>query len=92
VAEELAQQLPGGPAPVEEAPAEEVVGVEEDAEVADELAEALPGGAAVPVDPEVVDEVVNQVLERLSPEVMETIAREIVRPLAEAILREKLRD
>jgi CheY-like chemotaxis protein len=92
VAEELAQQLPGAPAPVEEAPAEELVGVEEDAAVAEELAEALPGGAATPVDPDLVDEVVNQVLERLSPEVMETIAREIVRPLAEAILREKLRD
>jgi len=91
LAEELAQQLPGGPSPVEEAPLEEV-GVEEDAEVAEELAEALPGGAATPVDPALVEEVVNQVLARLSPELMETIAREIVRPLAEALLREKLRD
>lgn len=72
----------------EEAPAP----VQEDAEVASELAEQLPGGAAAPVDPALVEEVVNQVLERLSPQVMETIAREIVRPLAEALLREKLRD
>jgi hypothetical protein len=47
--------------------------------------------AAESVDPALLDEVVRQVLERLSPQVMETIAREIVRPLAEALLREKLR-
>ena len=43
------------------------------------------------VDPSMVDEVVNRVLERLTPQVMDTIAREVVRPLAESILREKLR-
>ncbi|MCI0402243.1 MAG: response regulator [Acidobacteria bacterium] len=43
------------------------------------------------VDPGLVDEVVNRVMERLTPQVMDTIAREVVRPLAESLLREKLR-
>lgn len=77
------------PAEVEEAPPIEAMAA--DAVVAAELGEVLPGGPAAPVDPAVVEEVVNRVLERLSPQVMETVAREIVRPLAEALLREKLR-
>ncbi len=48
-----------------------------------------PAPAAAELDPAVVDQVVNQVLERLSPQVMDTIAREIVRPLAENLLKEK---
>ncbi|MGH9863287.1 MAG: response regulator [Candidatus Acidiferrales bacterium] len=74
---------------IDEAPAAEAMAGDE--LVAAELHESLPGGAAAPVDPAVVEDVVNQVLARLSPQVMETIAREIVRPLAEALLREKLR-
>jgi len=74
---------------IEEATAAEAMARDE--VVAAELHEALPGGAAAPMDPAVVEDVVNKVLERLSPQVMETIAREIVRPLAEALLREKLR-
>ena len=75
------------PAEIEEAPAEVV----EDAVVAEELSHAVGATPRVEVDPVLVEEVVNKVLERLSPQVMETIAREIVRPLAEAILQEKLR-
>lgn len=78
------------PAEIEEAPPVEAMAA--DTVVAAELGEALPGGPAAPIDPVVVEEVVNRVLERLSPQVMETIAREIVRPLAEALLREKLRE
>ena len=72
------------PAPVEEAPAavEEVRAAIEEA-----VAAASPGPAAP--DPAVVEQVVNQVLARLSPQVMESIAREIVRPLAESLLKEK---
>jgi 3-hydroxyisobutyrate dehydrogenase-like beta-hydroxyacid dehydrogenase len=74
----------------EEAPAPEAV--EEEPVVAAGLAEELAAAPSTGLDPAVVDEVVNQVLARLSPQVMETIAREIVRPLAEALLKEKLKD
>lgn len=73
----------------EEAPAE--AGVVEDAVVAEELSATVGAEPRVAVDPVVVEEIVNQVLERLSPQVMEAVAREIVRPLAEALLRERLR-
>ncbi len=63
----------------------------QEAEVAAGLAEELAAAPSTGLDPAVVEEVVNQVLARLSPQVMETIAREIVRPLAESLLREKLR-
>jgi CheY-like chemotaxis protein len=56
------------------------------------MADAYTAPAMMPgVDPSLVDEVVNRVLERLTPQVMDTIAREVVRPLAESLLREKLR-
>ncbi len=42
------------------------------------------------LDPALVDEIVNRVLERLTPQVMDTIGREIVRPLAESLLRDRL--
>ncbi|MGH9803643.1 MAG: hypothetical protein ACRD4D_00600, partial [Candidatus Acidiferrales bacterium] len=74
----------------EEAPAEPAM--IEDAVVAEELSAAVGAAPRVEVDPVVVEEVVNKVLERLSPQVMEAVAREIVRPLAEAILREKMRE
>ncbi|MFQ5778418.1 MAG: PleD family two-component system response regulator [Terriglobia bacterium] len=80
---EVAEESPTAPAPetevAEETPAAEA-----------EVAKEKP--AAAGVDPAVIDEVVSQVLERLSPQVMDTIAREIVRPLAENLLREKLND
>ena len=74
----------------EEAPAE--AAVVEDAVVAEELSAAVGAAPRVEVDPVVVEEVVNKVLERLSPQVMEAVAREIVRPLAEALLRERMRE
>ncbi|MGH9776976.1 MAG: response regulator [Candidatus Acidiferrales bacterium] len=79
----LADQPPTPPEPEREEPA-----IATPAPMAD----AYAGPAMMPgVDPSMVDEVVNRVLERLTPQVMDTIAREVVRPLAESILREKLR-
>ncbi|HXE74970.1 MAG TPA: response regulator [Candidatus Xenobia bacterium] len=43
------------------------------------------------LDPALVDEIVNRVLERLTPQVMDQIGREVVRPLAESLLRDHLR-
>jgi hypothetical protein len=43
-----------------------------------------------PLDPAVVDAVVEKVLARLQPQLMEQISRDIVRPLAEALLRKEL--
>lgn len=79
------------PAEVEEEALAEAA-VAEDAVVAEELSATVGAAPRVEVDPVMVEEVVNKVLERLSPQVMEAVAREIVRPLAEAILREKLRE
>lgn len=94
--EEFAAAFAGAEGEVELAPAEEeeapAEAVEEEPEVAAGLAEELAGAPPSGVDPAVVEEVVNQVLARLSPQVMETIAREIVRPLAEALLKEKLEE
>jgi CheY-like chemotaxis protein len=92
--EEFAAAFAGAEGEVELAPAEEeeAAPVEEEPEVAAGLAEELAAAPPSGVDPAVVDEVVNQVLARLSPQVMETIAREIVRPLAEALLKEKLKE
>ena len=94
--EEFAAAFAAAQGEVELAPAEEeapAAAVEGEPVVAAGLAEEL-AAAAPPsgVDPAVVEEIVNQVLARLSPQVMETIAREIVRPLAEALLKEKLKD
>ena len=43
-----------------------------------------------PLDPAVVDAVVEKVLARLQPQLMDQISRDIVRPLAEALLRKEL--
>jgi hypothetical protein len=79
----LADQPPTPPEPEPEEPAVATPAPMADAYVAPAM---MPG-----VDPSLVDEVVNRVLERLTPQVMDTIAREVVRPLAESLLREKLR-
>jgi len=93
--EEFAAAFAAAQGEVELAPAEEeapAAAVEGEPVVAAGLAEELAAAPPSGVDPAVVEEIVNQVLARLSPQVMETIAREIVRPLAEALLKEKLKD
>jgi len=80
----LSSQPPTPPEPEPEAPA-----IATPTPMAD--AYAVPAAMMPGVDPMLVDEIVNRVLERLTPQVMDTIAREVVRPLAESLLREKLR-
>ncbi len=80
----LADQPPTPPGPEPEEPA-----VATPTPMAD--AYSAPHAMMPGVDPSLVDEVVNRVMERLTPQVMDTIAREVVRPLAESLLREKLR-
>lgn len=94
--EEVAAPEEAGPAeePAEvgtEAYSEEVA--EEDRAAAEETAQEIAHALEEPpLDPALVEEVVNRVLERLTPERIESIARKVVHPLAEAILREKLRE
>ena len=42
-----------------------------------------------PVDPALVDAIVEKVLARLQPQIVEQLTREVVRPLAEALLRKE---
>jgi len=95
--EEFAAAFAGAEGEVELAPTEEeeaapAEAVEEEPVVAAGLAEELAATPPSGVDPAMVEEIVNQVLARLSPQVMETIAREIVRPLAEALLKERFKE
>ena len=80
-------------APAEAAPAAEFGGTFDQA-IAKSAREAVAEVAETQhiVNPKLVEEVVKQVLERLSPQVTEAIAREIVRPLAENLLKEKLKE
>jgi len=54
--------------------------------------EAAPAAAPAPeLDPKMVEQVVDMVLQRLSPQVLESLTRELVRPLAENLLKDKLK-
>ncbi len=47
-------------------------------------------GVPQPADPELVDEVVTRVIERMQPQVLEIVTREILRPVVEALVRREL--
>jgi CheY-like chemotaxis protein len=94
VAEPPVEEAVAAETPTKETPSEAVAptGAPVDVPAGETPAEVAAPPSTAEIDPTVIDEVVNQVLERLSPQVMETIAGKIVRPLAEALLREKLKD
>jgi len=47
-------------------------------------------GVPQPANPQLVDEVVNRVIERMQPQVLEIVTREILRPVVEALVRREL--
>ena len=67
-------------------------GGEEAAAVPVEAAPVAAAPVAAPeLDPKMVEQVVDMVLQRLSPELLQSLTRELVRPLAENLLKDKLK-
>lgn len=52
-------------------------------------AEARSFAVPAPVDPALVDAIVEKVLARLQPQIVEQLTRDVLRPLAEALLRKE---